>query len=155
MDVNIDNQSIFSNAKNNILENIEMLPNEIIDIIYTYLPNIVTLFIKKENYLKNHSIIYNYIKPKNSENYIRTMIRQDNDFIFDILLKENYTRWLEIKDYYYKKAIYLNYLHFLNFYCIEHESIKCRNLIINLFNELGFNKNKYKKNIIRYIKWKN
>jgi hypothetical protein len=81
------------------------------------------------------------------------MVRQDNDFVFNLLLVENYKRWLNMKKYYYKECIYGNYVNFLESYAIDNKSLKCRKLIINFFEEQGLNKNQHKKNIIRYIRW--
>ena len=82
------------------------------------------------------------------------MVRQDNDFVFNEILKENYNRWIKMKKYYYKDCIYLNYLIFLESYAIESESAKCRKLIGELLKELGLSKNQHKKNTIKYIRWK-
>jgi hypothetical protein len=82
------------------------------------------------------------------------MIRQDNDFVFKQLLKENYQRWLNMKKCYYKNCIYSNYITFLESYAIDNESTKCRKLIIDLFQELGLSKNQHKKNVSKYIRWK-
>jgi len=139
---------------NNLLKSVGRLPDELIDIIYSYIPKIVTIFLTKKSYKEEHSLIKRYINNKNIENYIRTMIRQDNDFVLKHLLVENYNRWWDMKKYYYKSCIYTNYVAFLESYAIENESNKCRILIINFFEELGLRKNQHKKNIIRYIRWR-
>uniref|UniRef100_A0A6C0KP18 Uncharacterized protein n=1 Tax=viral metagenome TaxID=1070528 RepID=A0A6C0KP18_9ZZZZ len=60
-----------------------------------------------------------------------------------------------MKKYYYKNCIYSNYLIFLESYSIENESSKCRKIIIDLLEELGLSKNRFKKkNVIKYIRWK-
>ena len=82
------------------------------------------------------------------------MIRQDNDFVLKQLLIENYKRWLNMKKCYYRNCIYTNYITFLESYSIDNESIKCRKLINNFFEELGLRKNQHKKNVIKYIRWK-
>jgi hypothetical protein len=83
------------------------------------------------------------------------MVRQDNSFVFNQLLIENEKKWLNMKKYYYKNCIYANYLIFLDSYSLENESTNCRKLLIELFEELGLSKNRFKKkNIITYIRWK-
>ena len=47
-----------------------------------------------------------------------------------------------------------NYVNFLESYAIDNNSLKCRKLIINIFEEEGLNKNQHKKNLIRNIRWK-
>ena len=47
-----------------------------------------------------------------------------------------------------------NYLYFTINYCIENESNNCRKVINNFFKEQGLGKNLHKKNVIKYIRWK-
>ena len=145
---------LFSNDSDKLLENINKLPEVIVDIIYLYIPVRVTIFLRKESYIYNHLLVREYIKKQEIENYIRCMIRQDNDFIFSQLLKENYSRWINMKKCYYRNSIYANYLVFLESYCLDHESDKCKNLINNLFEELGLRKNRHKKKTVNYIRWR-
>ena len=138
----------------NLFKNIDILPTALIQIIEEYIPPIVTIFLTKQNYINNHRLIKKYINKRNTENYIRAMVRQDNYFVFNQLLIENWERWLHLKKYYYRSCIYSNYLHFLDDYCIDNESNECRNLILKLLEELGLSRNQHKKNTVRYIRWK-
>jgi hypothetical protein len=79
------------------------------------------------------------------------MIRQDNDFVFQHLLIENSKIWINMKKYNYRRAVYLNYLYFVEAYCIENESSKCREKLIQFFIEQGLSKNRHKKNIVKYL----
>ena len=138
-----------------LLKNINYLADELVDLINSYIPKIVKVFLSKQFYLEDHLLIRNHIDKNNIENYFRTIIRQDNSFVFNQILNENKNKWLNMKKYYYKNSIYANYLIFLESYCIENESTNCRKLLIELFEELGLSKNRYKKkNIIKYIRWK-
>jgi hypothetical protein len=139
----------------NLLKNINYLADEIVDSINSYIPKIVKVFLSKENYIRDHCMVRKYINKRNIENYFRTIIRQDNSFVFNQLLIENKNKWLNMKKYYYKNSIYSNYLIFLESYALENESTNCRNLLIEIIGELGLNKNRFKKkNIIKYIRWK-
>jgi hypothetical protein len=104
--------------------------------------------------MENHYLIRRFIDKRQIEQYIRTMIRQDNDFVFKHLLVENYDRWINMKKYYYKESIYRHYLYFLESYAIDNNSTKCRKILCNLFEE-ALSKNQHKKNTLRYIRWKN
>jgi hypothetical protein len=149
------NNKKFSSKPEDFFKNIDKLPYELVDIIESYIPRSVTAFLNKTNYLKQHSLLTNIIKNNGQmENYIRAMVRQDNDFVFNQLLKENYKRWIKVSKYYYKECIYLNYLIFLESYTIENESTKCRKIIGELLKELGLSKNQHKKNTIQYIRWR-
>lgn len=145
---------VFSNNSKDFFKNIDKLPEVLINIIYLYIPKSVTLFLTKKNYIENHHYVRELIDKRKIEQYIRSMVRQDNDFVFKYLLVENYKRWVNMKKYYYKEFIYCNYLNFLESFAIDNKSDKCRNLLIKLFEEEGLYKNQHKKNTIRYIRWK-
>jgi hypothetical protein len=138
---------------NNCLKNIDKLASVLIDIIYQYIPKSITIFLTKKNYINEHYLLKSFINKKHIEQYIRAMVKQDNNFVFKLLLVENYKRWLNMKKYYYKECIYGNYVNFLESYAIDNKSLKCRKLIIDLFEEQGLNKKQHKKNAIRYIRW--
>ncbi len=145
----------FSKDKKDIYNNIDKLPIEMVDIIYSYIPKSITIFLNKQNYIENHYLIRTLINKVNIEKYIRMMVRQDNDFVFHQLLIENCHRWMNMNKYYYKECIYSNYLEFLEEYAIEYESTNCRNKLLTFLEEQGLSKNRHKKNTIRYIRWRN
>jgi hypothetical protein len=144
----------FSNNSNDFFMNIKTLPDELEEIVYSYIPKSATIFITKQNYLTYHYLVRSLVNRKHIENYIRSMVRQDNDFVFKLLLVENYNRWLNMKKYYYQECIFNNYLMFLETYAIDNQSIKCIKLLSDLFEEEGLSKNRHKKNTNRYIRWK-
>ena len=145
---------VFSNHPTDFFKNVDKLPEVLIDIVYSYIPKSVKMFFSKKNYVEDHHLIRQFIDRRKIEQYIRVMIKQDNDFVVKYLLVENYQRWLNMRNYYYKECIYGNYLNFLESYAIDNESIKCRQLLIKLFEEQGLSKKKHKKNTYRYIRWK-
>lgn len=148
---------IFSNNLKDLLKNVENLPDELMNIVKSYIPKSVTIFLTKQSYIDEHYLVRDIInknKKCNIENYIRAMIRQDNDFVLKQLLVENNKRWLQMNNYYYKRCIFSNYIIFLKSYSIENDSLKCIKIINDLFEELGLSKNQHKKKLIRYIRWK-
>ena len=145
---------MFSNDPQCFFNNINELPRELLDIVHSFIPDVVSVFLNKQQYLEKHYLIRHFINKRNIENYIRSMIRQDNDFVFRQLLAENWEKWLSMKKCYYKNGIYANYLIFVSDYCLENESTKCRKLINELLEEQGLSKNQHKKNVIKYIRWK-
>lgn len=144
----------FSNNPKDIYKNMDKLPMEMVDIIYSYIPKSITMFLTKKNYVENHHLIKEFIDKRKTEQYIRTMVRYDNDFVFEHLLVENYNRWLNMKKYYYRECIYGNYLNFIESYAIENEATKCRQIIHKFLEEQGLSKNQHKKNRIKYIRWR-
>jgi phosphoribosyl-ATP pyrophosphohydrolase len=129
------------------------LPPELIRYIKEYIPKKEFVFTNRENYNLYHPLI----KPsiKDYESYIRAMIRQDNEFVFKKIVEENYNKWYEFKQYKYKNMIFNNYLYFVMNFCIENESNNCRKIISDFLKEHGLGKNLHKKNLVKYIKWKN
>lgn len=148
-----DNENNKKTQEKKILENINKLPVELIQIIKDYLPLITFTFLNKHYYFQYHNLFTDSIKSK-SENYIRTMIRQDNDFVINNLFYECSIKWLSMHDYYYKDCIYMNYLYFLLHYSIDNDSEKCIKLLNHLIKQFGFKVNQHKKKTIRYIRWK-
>ena len=135
------------------IDKINNLPNELINLIKDFLPKKELIFTNKANYSLYHNLLKQSMK--NYEKYIRNIIRRDNEFVFNLILRENYNKWCEIKQYPYKNIIFLNYVYFIINYCIEHDSNNCRVVVNNFFKEHGLGKNPHKKNVIRYIRWKN
>ena len=138
---------------NDIITRTNALPDILIQYIKDYLQKSVFVFTNRENYLLYHSFIRPYIK--NYENYIRDVIRRDNEFVFERIINENYKRWLTINKYKYKNFIFKNYVYFVMYYCIENESNNCREVYIQFCSQHGLCKNLYKKNVVQYIRWRN
>lgn len=134
------------------MENISKLPLDIIRYIKKFLPQKELVFTNRENYNLYHHIIKQYIKDYDS--YIRDMIRKDNEFVFDKIIQENCYKWYEMKQYQYKNMVFTNYLYFVINFCIENDSNNCSNVISDFLKEHGLCKNLHKKNVVKYIKWK-
>lgn len=147
---------MFSKNSKQLLNNIDKLPNEIVSLIETYVPTTKKLFWNKALYEVNHKLLLQYlsIHNKNIEEYIRSIIRKDHDYVFSRLLVDNLDKWTNLRNYLNKDCIYMNYLVFLNSYCVDHDSQKCLQLLNPIIEKLGFSKNQHKKNLIKYIKWK-
>jgi hypothetical protein len=136
-----------------ILINIQKLSTELIDMIKDYIPKKIWIFTNRENYSLYHIFIKHDII--NYENYIRDTIRRDNFFVFKRILIENYKKWCNINHYTYKNMIFKNYFYFIIHYCIENDSSNCRNTTNFFLKQNGLDKNLHKKNIVKYIRWKN
>lgn len=138
--------------EDNLLIYIGKLPDELIKLIKEYIPVIVTIFMNKNIYIKNHNIIKKYIP--NYESYTRDIIRNNYNFVFQEICKENFKKWLFIKKYHYKSTIFSNYIYFLLYFCNENNSYKCREIILLHLKQHGLIEKQSKKNIIKHIRWK-
>lgn len=134
---------------NDIINNINQLPNELQYLIKEFVPKKAFVLTNRENYKMYHSEIN--ITKNNYDNYIRDVIKRDNDFVFKTLISEDYCKWFNIKNILYKNISFKNYLYFIINFCIENQSVNCQNILSIFLKEHGLCKNLHKKNIIKYI----
>lgn len=126
----------------------KIIPNELINIIFTYIPYHRIVFLNKQYYFKYHTLL----KINNTENYTRYIIRNDNSFVFEMILNENINKWYKIKKYQYKNITCYDYVSFINYFIIENNANNCKNILDNF---VGIGKNEFKKkNIIINKRWK-
>jgi len=136
-----------------IFNNVYKLPNDIIKLIKIYLPYKTLVFINNFYYNQYHYIIRKFI-PK-YENFTRNIIKRDNEYVFKQVIEENFDNWIKNKQYMYKNMIFNNYIYFIIYLCIENNSIQCREVIYDYLKKRDLCINLHKKNIVKYIKWKN
>jgi len=129
------------------------LPYDIIEIIKQFIPVRYLVFVNKTFYNLYHHTIRNNILL--FDNYVRDMIRIDNNIVFDKILGENIDLWLKNKEYRYKNMIFKNYIYFILHYCIENNSERCREIIHIYLQKRDLCRNLHKKNVVKYIKWNN
>ena len=137
------------------LSYIKRLPHELEDVIKSFIPISVLLTLNKKYYVKYHKYIKQLVAKSQYDNYIRDMLRRDNDFVFSFLIKENNNAWLNIRKYKYANMNYGNYFCFIDKFCVDNEATKCRNLLKDYLNKTGLSKNQHKKNTITNIIWRN
>jgi hypothetical protein len=139
---------------NDIFYHINKLPFFIVNEIKQYISEENIIFVNRSKYINTHYLIRYRIPSSKCENYIRTIVYRDFDFVFQQIVQENYLKWFEIKEYTYKNSTYKNYVYFIKGFCIENNSEKCRIFLNDFLEKLGLCKNQHKKNIIKHIRWK-
>lgn len=127
------------------------LPDDMINLIFEFLPIRYKVFLTKKYYYQYHSHIYNYISLY--ESYLKDMIRRDNIFVFEKIITDHIEKWNKYKKFCYKSYTFSNYNYFVEFLIWEYNAKKCSKIWSEMNKERGYGKNKHKKNIIRYIKW--
>lgn len=137
----------------NIINKVSELPNDIISLIKEFIPYKSLLFVNRQYYDLYHSTIRKSIPLY--DNYVRDVIRRDNEFVFKKIIEENIDNWIKNKQYIYKNMIFNNYIYFVMHFCIENDSERCRLVLYNHFKKRDLWKNLHKKNITKYIKWTN
>jgi len=148
--INIKLYIIIMNDK--LILKINSLPFELINLIKEYVPKKEFIYTNRENFKLYHNLVL--IKPNQFFNYVKTIIKYDYEFVFNILIRDNYQKWCEKGKIYYKNMSFGNYIYFILNFCLENESEKCLNTLLIFFKEVGLGKNLHKKNVIKYIKWK-
>ena len=90
------------------------------------------------------------------ESYVRDIIRNDYNFIFENIFHRRYNDWMYRRyDYKYNNKIYSNYIDFLLFYANKNNSRKCYNLINLQLRLCEVKKKGCKNNRSIYNKWSN
>lgn len=125
----------------NEIELFNIFPYELCDIIFSFIPDYKKIGLNKTYFRKYHHLLKKRIINNRTEDYIRDILRRDNDFVFTQLLKENSLKWKSMLDYYYDALIFHTYIHFLHYYSDEHGSYKCKNVLHKYL------KNEHKKNL--------
>lgn len=136
------------------MKKINTLPYELIMLINSFLPKTTLLFLNNYYYKKYHFLIKKFINKNNFENYIRTIIRRDNHFVFSQILIDYNKEISKIRNYIYKNIMYKRYFYFLIDYCIKNDSINCRNILNEFLKVQGLCQNRHKKNTFIHIRWK-
>ena len=129
------------------------LPDDIIKLIKEFIPYNTLVFVNKTFYNLYHHTIRKSIPMY--ENYIRDTIRRDNEFVFEKIIEENFNFWIKKRQYSYKNMIFNNYIYFIMNFCIENNSDRCREIVLNFLSKRDLCRNLHKKNVVKYIKWRN
>tara|TARA_A100001015_G_C14767021_1_gene623707 strand:- start:32 stop:466 length:435 start_codon:yes stop_codon:yes gene_type:complete len=142
-----------------LFDKIILLPDEIKDIVKTYLTYSVTIRLSKSHcvdffplYLRITRFPYLYACTCVFTKYIKHLLKKDLDFIVEFLIKEYGSIWSKNKKIRYKKISFSNYIEFLLYLCIEkYKATKCRNKIYEIMG------NKYKNNRLKLYnnEWNN
>jgi hypothetical protein len=112
------------------------------------------MWLNKEFYFKYHKQVRSTIPKHLYTNYIRDIVRNDLSFVFDLILNENKIKWGLNKEIIYKKNKHKNFFSFLNAFCIENKSNKCRDLFLEYISKANLSKNQHKKNNYVNIRWR-
>lgn len=142
-----------------LLNKINKIPLEVAMIIKTYIPREIIIITNKKDYEKEYMNLrfewnllcksISYKKSYTLESYIRKIIKNDLNYIFEMVIKYKYNHWVKIKKYIYNGYKYRNYIQFLEQLCIMLESTRCREVIKNFENNNGIVRKKKHKKIRR------
>ena len=93
---------------------------EIRNIILEYLPNDKLMWLTREKYKKYHYSLQPIIETKGMyDNYIRYIIRNDFNIVFEMIMNTHDISSWKMKKYVFRNVKYTNYIHFSeSFFCI-------------------------------------
>ena len=132
----------------------EYLPDEIIKIIYDFLPTVSKMLLTKKLFNSHYYIINKKKKiTKKYHNYLRFLIQKKCYLHFDIILHIHCGKFISIKKWKYKNSTYPNFLVYLKEYALKNNSQNCYEMIKKLLEPSK--KNKYKRIRTRNIRWSN
>jgi hypothetical protein len=129
------------------------LPDEIQSIIISYLPYNKIKFLNREQYKLTYSKNIPRCLKISFETYIRKIVVDDLDFVFNVLLDNNLYRWINMKKYRHNQIIFINYIYFLKYFSLENNSKKCSALINSIIDITGLDRKQHKNKINRNIIW--
>ena len=143
-----------------MLNSIESLPQELSCIIKSFLPLEIYSLTNRNDYTTYKTNLYNTTNNENNKlivtkSYVTKMIREDYDYIFNILLDCRFENWNKPWKLHYKGVYLPCFIELLNYVCIENRSEKCRSLIQKRMKKNGMRKNKHKRIRIVNNTWSN
>jgi hypothetical protein len=126
-----------------------LLPSEIVEKIWNFLPLESKVLVLKKYYEKYHSKV---ILPKitNYDGYMRFVIRNNYSYLFKMNLNY-YDSWVSKRNWKYKKQIFCNFADYIYFLTSNQPKIY---YILKEFEKIH-QKNKHKNIKHKYIKWSN
>ena len=135
---------------------IDLLPNEILDIIFEKLLSSQKIFLNKKYYNKYHYLVKNIIEPKMYESYLRDIIRFDYVIVFNEIIKEKFEYWMIYnKSIKYQNFIFTNYFSYINYLVNKYNSFKIKEQIIsNLIKNNCVNKWQDKPKNLKRNEWR-
>lgn len=138
-----------------ILDKINTIPMDVVFIIKDYIA-VRELLITNKNYYEKNIMMERFNKFKNGpiykrfynislDTYINRLIKNDLNYIFQLLIEHKYKHWIRLKNYKYRGHRFSNYIYFLEQLCITSNSNKCRSVVKNYEEYNSIVRKKHKK----------
>lgn len=150
-----------------LLNKIDRIPIELVMIIKEYISREIIIITNKNDYENEYMNLrltcngmpfrsISYKRKFTFQTYIKKIITNNLNYIFEILIKHKYNHWINIKKYRYGGYKYGTYIQYLEQLCIKMESNICRNVIYDFEKKNGIVRKKRDKKIRRILNtWSN
>jgi hypothetical protein len=126
----------------------DVLNDDVIGVIKGFLPKETRVWLTKEDYITNHSVIKQLIPPNCYDQYIHDVIKHDHSFVFTQILREQFDKFHNWKKFMKNGNRHHSYLTYLRDMCVERKSLKCACVIDEFAAVKGFSPNWYKRKSI-------
>lgn len=112
-----------------------LLPWEIMEIIWYYLPITTKIRTKKEYYERYHYLIYK--KIRNFDKYMLNIIHYKYTYLFKLVISEKYIEWTKQPQYYSNFDSYITNILVM---CDANKNPEFKSYIIHFKKEIAYNK---------------
>lgn len=123
----------------------DKLNDDVIGVIKSYLPPEKLVWLSRDDYIANHSVVKQMIPSCFYDSYIHDILKHDCSFVFTQVLREQFIKFHNWKKFEKNGNCHHSYLTYLRDYCDKVNAIKCINVIDNMAKENGFSCNWYKR----------
>lgn len=126
----------------------DVLNDDVIGVIKSFLPRETRVWLSKEDYIADHSVIKQMIPPSRYDQYIHDVIKRDHSFVFTQILREQFDKFHKWKGFEKNGNRHHSYLTYLRDTCVEKKAFKCACVIDEFAEVKGFSPNWYKRRSI-------
>jgi hypothetical protein len=123
----------------------DILNDDVIGVIKSHLPQETVVWLSKEDYIANHSVIKRMIPQCLYDEYIHDIVSHDCSFVFQQIMHEQFDKFHNWKRFEKGGHRHHSYLTYLRDKCVDSGSVKCAAVIDGLASEKGFSANWYKR----------
>lgn len=125
-------------ARNLDIRYMYLLPLEIMEIIWYYLPITTKIRTKKKYYERYHYLIYKQIH--NFDAYMLEIIQKKHKYLFKLVVSERYIEWRKNKQYCNILGSFDSYITNLMVMCDTNKNPEFKNHLIHFKKEIAENK---------------
>jgi hypothetical protein len=115
-----------------------LLPWEIMEMIWYYLPITTKIRTKKKYYDRYHYLIYKELK--NFDLYMVNIIHYKYKYLFKLVVAERYIEWTKNQQYYHMSGNFDSYITNLLATCDANKNPEFKNYLIHFKKEIAENK---------------
>jgi hypothetical protein len=126
----------------------DVLNDDVIGVIKSFLPKEIRVWLSRDDYVADHSVIKQMIPADRYDQYIHDVIKHDHSFVFTQILREQFDKFHRWKRFEKDGNRHHSYLTYLRDKCLEVNSLKCANAIDDFAEVKGFSPNWYKRRSI-------